>query len=196
MNLSSAENINMIGALSQAIAAIIVGYISVILYNRTIKFSAKKDLFFNIYAPIFKILEEYLYKDISLQTLELIINNIEIITCDKPYLPPKFNESLILLKQSCKNDSFDNERYIIFCIHIEKNYDKLCKKLGLPIRNIEYKLYKKQFSSNKKYIFHLLLWASIHTVLFMIFLFIAIVVMSIIFSWLCLIAKVVLPLQN
>lgn len=110
------------------------------------KLKVIESQFYKVYLPIFRIIEDNLYKEIDIKTannysrkmLKIAYKNYELFDPELYYWIKKFSEKV----NSCLsyNDEFET-----ICIYVDGDYEKLKKALNLPKRNFAYKINNKQF---------------------------------------------------
>lgn len=152
-NLSTPDLITLISSLSQAVAAIIVGFISLYIFIKTLKLKSSKYLLLNIYLPIFNIIEPYLYKDINFNTLYPLMKSIDKVLNNVSFIPPLLKSQLENLHKDLSNEHYDFKNFSRFCYHIDTFYNQYCKESFLPLRSTLYKLKRKQYQTKFEYIF-------------------------------------------
>lgn len=124
-------------------------------YRFQISRKSFKDQLKYVYTPLFMILEPRLYvptKDFDLEELKQIIEQCRKITNDHYAL---VNPSIIYSLKALNNLSTKKtvshevltEFYFDLCKVVDKNFEKLRRKLHLPTRDIYYRLNNRQYKS-------------------------------------------------
>lgn len=107
-----------------------------------------KNQFYNVYLPLFKITEPYLYKeptDTFLKTFfdkfkEIRENYYELIDCNL------LNDVSIMENEYLMSSNVSAESFEDVCSILERHFENSRKKLFLPTRKWYYKLNTKQFN--------------------------------------------------
>ena len=107
-----------------------------------------RDRLEKLYSPLFQIVEPILFQipipdDFPeyLDKIKLLLNE-NFMLCD-----PSLLEVVEWLDSSAKNELGRNENFKRFCKRLNHQYDKLRKKLKLPVRSLFYRINKHQFES-------------------------------------------------
>lgn len=139
--------------------SIVIGVLTVLISRKANHSSVARERLDKVYHPLFIAIEPYLYKN------GLVYNDVVPFltvyrTIEKKYsllITPSLRQELNLLDE-VKNSCFSTNKngynhWFQICTHISKEYDKLCRQSYLPVRNISYRLYYKQYRSKISMIF-------------------------------------------
>jgi len=145
----NAEFVAIFVGASQAVTAVLAALIGLYIVRLTSKSEFDNTLFSMGYLPIFRIIEPYLYKEISIEKVhelcELILKQID----NDPALFALYNiRDTIRILQSANR--FNRESYFELCAHIDKGFDKTSRKVGIEVRDIPYRLNRQQYPSQSR----------------------------------------------
>lgn len=140
--------IDLVSIFISALSAIITWYIGQKTLFTPLKIDVAKQQLYKVYLPLFTTVEPYLYKMPSRLVIDEFIKQFSKIKSENYELIPS---DLILLFDDLSHiktkNKFTEETYDSFCHHIEKNFEKLRKRLSLPTRGFFYKHRYGQFHS-------------------------------------------------
>lgn len=129
----------------------------------TSKKSNKNDVYKkrldNVYAPLFQKIEPNIYQKLDESTLKEYINFFDNFKYKYYELidPNTLIEFNTLKKNFLKNNACSYKNFSRFCYYIDKNFENLRRKLGLPRRNFFYKWEYRQYPKNKQILIERLL---------------------------------------
>lgn len=120
-------------------------------FNRRIN---KRPVYSNqlelVYSPLFKFISPYLYQP---QTNEFVNSFLslanDIINHNYHLCHPDLIDLCNKLNNDINNNQSFNEDFMELTYHIDRYYDKLCRKSYLPVRDMFFRLNKKQFYNNE-----------------------------------------------
>ena len=142
---TSFDPLNFIGIIVTVIA-------SIYIFKGETSVSFNKERHDKLIFPIFNLLEPILYTDFQIDVLE---EALKIIDDNKNLADGR----LLELHYLCtKNPSIENFKSL--CAYIDAAYDKSCRKLGLKIRSIAYRVNRHQYKNK----FYLILLVAIYTI--------------------------------
>ena len=154
-------------------STIIVTWLGIVLtvwfayYTFKFKLSSSliKEQLYKAYLPMFKMMEPYLYKDmqeIGSHRFKNLMDELEQ-HCNLNYelVEPQiisYNRRIIRSLNDSKTDKTKlNEMYKRLCSKIDFEFEKTRRKLGLPNRNVFYKLNHRQYESKLELFFYMFL---------------------------------------
>ncbi|MFA9558844.1 hypothetical protein ACERII_16160 [Evansella sp. AB-rgal1] len=116
------------------IPAAILFFTGKTLLSRKNKKMVANNMLYNVYLPIYKEIEPYLYKELSHETGIKVIRLVNTLA-DKYY--ELFNPTCLQAYKSFRNNFFYHNKkndtsYEEFCYLIERDYEKLKRELHLP----------------------------------------------------------------
>lgn len=135
-----------------ALLVAIIGFIGALLGGRysmrSVKQETSRKVFEKAYSKIFLLIEDYFYaKDISDNKInslgEEIYNILE--TAEGYYYPSLKHYALCMFSPDYKGDI--SEVWSNFCWTFDRQYEKVSRDIGLPIRSRYYRMNKDQYSS-------------------------------------------------
>ena len=140
---------------ASVIAAFVTGilgfYGSKILDGGKNKIDITRDRLSKAYLPLFKAIEPYLYKKISLSeatkiapVLKSVLHNSYALL--DPYLSVNIKDFLVQF--SFQN--VDQQAFYLICQYVDSDYEKLKKVLGLPKRSIIFRRQHDQLTNSIK----------------------------------------------
>lgn len=143
--------------------AIAITFLGFYLSHKSKSLSTYEKQLSEVYGPLFMVFEPHLYKQISLETANHLSISLDS-TIEKHYV--LCHPVLIERASTFHEVIISNLDYqLVFkdiCLHIDRYYDKLRKNINLPVRNMTYRFYKKQFSDKRYawlYIFCIVIYA-------------------------------------
>ncbi|ADU31113.1 hypothetical protein [Evansella cellulosilytica] len=127
--------------------------------SRKGRVSIAKQRLYSVYLPIFKVMEPYLYKQISRDDGIAIINEVnklvktyyELFHPDCLHAYHQFRNNLI------KNSDDKNIHFEEFCRYVERDFEKLKRTVGLPIRPLSYRIKVGQIPRKKSVIIYIII---------------------------------------
>ncbi len=139
---------------------IVIGYISIVVtvagiylaYKVNLSATSEKQLKY-VYSPLFIAIEPNLFKQIQSDTAKHYATllyetvNQHHILCD-PALIELVN---IFVDQVNSGVNYDRA-YTAICSNIDRHYDKLKRKLGLPRRKLVYRLRHSQYEDKMRFV--------------------------------------------
>lgn len=142
------------GEITVALAVGILAYNVALQSNRR---EVARERLEKAYSYLFRAIEPYLYKDISLNDWDKFLDVFEKINKEhyiliEPHLRDMVNTTTKVLSNESSLVVYkkDGKKFTdIVCDIISKDYDKLCKQSYLPKRNLFYILDNKQYKSWK-----------------------------------------------
>lgn len=146
----------------QLISAFIAAFVTVYIARKNIfspmKISvAKKQLYF-VYLPLFKFIEPNLYKKTDIQVINDFLLMFENIKNNHyELIDSNLINDIDILKNSISSTSYNFDTYDSVCQIIDKNFEKNRRLLHLPRRTLLYRINKRQFPTNIKEFFNVLL---------------------------------------
>ncbi len=137
-----------------AIITSAIAFLSALIGSRNFRNSDKRNtrrkMIENCYLPLYNLLEYKLYQDLTLEkTQEIGKEIVSIFTSSNQYFYPSLKIYAERLVSSNQNNYFEN--WLYFCNRFDKEYDRSCKLIGLPIRSRAYRINRKQFHGNKQF---------------------------------------------
>lgn len=99
----------------------------------------------NVYLPLFKILEPYLYKTPSQEVIEEFFTTYDsIVSSHYELIDPNLINDVKILRENLDDTKF-YKIYESVCSCVERNFEKNRKTLLLPTRSVSYKLNNDQY---------------------------------------------------
>ncbi len=156
MNLSTDNIVTIIGYLISAYAGYTVSKSS---SKNTLKIESLKIQLYNVYLPLFKEIENNLYKNISIENATALIEIFQKIKDNNyEYVDSYLSSLFVDLEKHIDNDFSRNFSFSSICYTVDKNYEKLKKFFHLPQRSFLYKFGHKQLPKDTvnfiKYLFN------------------------------------------
>ena len=150
------------------IGAWIATVVSLYIFKADTPFSYLQERHEKLIFPLFDLLEPTLYKKVT-----------DVSIWNKIFVLIEQNKSmadgkLLQIYYYCKKTP-SNENFVDLCSYIDRAYDKSCRSLKLKRRSIEYRISRGQYKSKCYFIFYLLM----HTLVFMFFLALGILMLTI-----------------
>lgn len=116
-----------------------------------------------VYSPLFKFIAHYLYQPTTKEFVNsFLLLATDIINRNYHLCYPDLIDLCNKLNNDINNEQGFNEDFMELTYHIDTYYDKLCRKTHLPVRDMFFRLNKKQFYNNEhktKYIVKFVLYA-------------------------------------
>ncbi len=135
-----------IGTLICSIAAIIVSVISIYSENRGKSVEVYISQLERVYFPLFRHISTTFHNEPSnneiLAFVELLGKTINDNAMLCHYELLEYHD---LLSKNISNKDYRKELYINACTHIDTYYDKLCRRVNLPVRSASYRIRYKHF---------------------------------------------------
>lgn len=152
---------DLVSASSTLLAAVIGALFTLLVHRGGKRSEAAREQLDKVYAPSFVLIEESLYKNISAEECDLLVNNLEGVAHGGGVLTdPRLIDLITRYKLHGKDENFDYKhfKYRFFkyepsylsywfdiCSHIDKTNDVLRKRSFLPIRSVRYRLRRGQY---------------------------------------------------
>ncbi|MGC8229877.1 hypothetical protein ACP2W0_12775 [Pseudobacillus badius] len=142
--------------------------------------SVKKEQLYKVYLPMFTLMEPFLYKetkDVGIHQLNNLLSKLNKI-CESHYelVDPRIISYIRKINRSIRHSDYDevevNKMYKRLCSKIDYGFESTRKRLGLPVRNVYYKLDENQYEDKldlAHYLF-LITWKGLIFILLMLFL--------------------------
>lgn len=153
------ENISLIISI---ISVIISAFTSVFVYHKNKRKDIAYKRIFNVYEPVFNILEKYFFKynttynfNTAITEVHNIINQNRVLAGYDLY--DKFISLCSVLKDEQKTFTYKSNTYNGFCSFFMNKYNKLCKDAAVPHITLKYRLSQKvytKFGKIRLYIAH------------------------------------------
>ncbi len=144
--------------LVSAIIALGTIVVTIALSKKETSLSLIKERYENLIFPLFSLLEPFLYQKEIPDSLPHILDFIEK---QKIYADGK----LIELAYYCRiNPSIKD--FINLCKYADKSYDYFCRKLGLRLRSVSYRLNRNQYSNYFYLFFYIIRILSVQLLIF------------------------------
>lgn len=142
--------------------------ISVIIAIVTMRFthndnqsSVARERLEKVYHPLFVAIEPFLYKNVSYETVQPFLTAYyEAEASHLLLINPSLSRCIHVLSKDpdCfERDKYGNCLWFDICDIVSNDYDKLCKRAFLPVRNIHYRLCYKQYRTKMKLLLNTLL---------------------------------------
>lgn len=136
----------------------IIGCLTIFISRNHNRSSSARERLEKVYNPLFLAIEPFLFREgltfNDVSTFVSVYRSLE----DQYYLliTPSLRLKMHQLKQ--ENPCFVTDKngynhWFQICKQISKEYDKLCHHSYLPVRNMEYRLYHRQYSSKISMLF-------------------------------------------
>lgn len=114
-------------------------------------------MFENVYFPMFNLIENDLFREISFKnTVEYGIKIAAIVNEHPMYVNPSLRLHALRLEYSTQDNYKDN--FSDFCISLNKHYDKTSKRIGLPLRSYSYRIDTSQYRNKYMLFFYVFLF--------------------------------------
>lgn len=120
----------------------ISGFIAFIIFLKGNKTPLTKERYETVVFPVFQILEPHLYQPLTQDVFRSAQNASEIIKNHRSLAGGKLFECASLVSNY---SDYDKSKFFLFCWCVEKEFDRSCKSLGIPLRTWRYKFLKKQY---------------------------------------------------
>lgn len=155
-------------------------FFSRITSKKTNKNDIYKKRLYNVYAPLFQKIEPNIYQKLDDSTIKDYIDFFDDIKSKYYELidPNTLLEFNTLKNNFLKNKACSYKNFSRLCYYIDKNFENLRRKLGLPRRNFSYKWQYKQYPKNKQILIERLL---ILTLILIVVLFLGSFIFSVIY---------------
>lgn len=127
---TSSDLLNFIGILLTVIA-------SIYIFKKETSISFIRECHDKLIFPLFNMLEPVLYQEVQPEYLD---NALHIIESNKNLADGKLLELFYNCSQNPSQQNFNQ-----LCSYADKLYDKSCRKLGLRIRGISYRVTRHQY---------------------------------------------------
>lgn len=138
----------------EILTTIIVSVVSFVVIIKTVQISTKKELFLNVYFPLYKILSPFLYKKLSVEELQKLLSEIDNTFSQSEYLPFFVSEYIDYLSEGLSKGEVWQDTYEELCRYIDIRCNRLCSLLGYPKRTLSYRIRHNQFANiYEKWIF-------------------------------------------
>ena len=152
----------------------VIGVLTVLISLNQNRYSTAFNRLTKVYHPLFIAIEPYLYKNIEQENLQKVLdvyNKIESEHCIllNPNLRFHMN-NILVFKNICETDKYGHNEWFYICDNISKEYDKLCRQCFLPVRNIAYRISKRQYKSKFTMVLGIL-WLNMPALIMFSFLF-------------------------
>lgn len=136
------------------ISASLSGYLSYKLTQHKEKQTYTKERYEKVIAPIFFMLEPYLYcSEINSDILSVISSICDLVLSNRLYISGKLLDCASYCRDELiKNNKITKDLFYSFCSIIIIEYDHCCKLLGIQKRTISYKHRYHQIHPDKTYV--------------------------------------------
>lgn len=153
--------------------AIISSYATYMIGLKSEQRKTDRLLYEKSFLPIFKYVEKDLHnKNLSLKETHELANQILIILSRSDgYYHPSVKDYALKIKRSNQDTYLGHWEY--FSERFSLRYDKLCKKIGIPLRGAAYRLNQKQYKNIWEMVklYFKLLWPSLLFILALLYIF-------------------------
>lgn len=149
--------------------AFLVGVMTVVLGRNTSRISVSKERLEKVYHPLFLRIEPYLYKDVTYKEISSFIDYYHTLEKDFSLLiHPSLRQQMKCICDRAKllpSDKYSSGDWTVICDLISTEYDRLCKRTYIPVRNTTYRLNYKQYKSKISMYFGMF-WLNLPAILF------------------------------
>lgn len=133
----------MDGSALALLSIILSTFLSIFLFFKGYKSPLSQERFKKVIDPVFEIIEPYLFQKISTETLKAVNEISRLIYLNKMLSGRK----ILFYLEMCTKAPKDKDSYFSLCQHINIEYDKYCKALGIPLRPFLYRFKNRQYKS-------------------------------------------------
>lgn len=129
------------------LVAIISSYTTIVIGSKPEKQKTSRLLYEESFLPIFNYVEKYLFsKSITVEEAHIFADRILwLLEESRGYYHPSVKDYALKLKRSTTDNHI--EMWTYFSERFSFRYDKLCKEIGVPLRNSAYRLNQRQYKN-------------------------------------------------
>lgn len=139
------ENLNFLIPLLTSILGILSKLSNLNSKKKSLKIEATQYKLKNIYSPLFQTIENYLYKQIDIDTAKSFIDIFKnIIKNHYEYIEPTFASQLNTFINDANKNIVNQRSFDNICEFVDTEFELSKKILKLPKRGILFKYYKHQ----------------------------------------------------
>lgn len=135
-----------------SVVAVITVYLTALSLGHQKKSSCAKERLDNVISPIFEIIEPYMCPLAGLPTNESL-NGIKHIFNENRLLAGATIRKYLAILQSEEAIRKNPKSFDKLCAEISREYDSLCKEIGIPCRSLKYRFFTYKLKFAWKYIF-------------------------------------------
>lgn len=134
------------------LTGILTGYFSYKLLIHKEKSTYIKEKYENVIFPIFELIEPYLYsKEITLEINSVVQKICNCVTENRKFISGYLLENIDFCKKELRSsNTISKKTFISLCSTISIEYDKSCRKLGIPKRTFAYRFNNSQIHPDKR----------------------------------------------
>lgn len=125
----------------------VVGYSTCLLtINKPLYYKTLEKQLYDVYLPLFKLIEPNLFKEITLETAQEYISSFNNIKSNHyELIDSNLCNLFFIFENACNSNKFDYETYSYICSRLDFLFENTRKKLKLPRRKFSYKINKRQY---------------------------------------------------
>lgn len=131
--------------------AFLIGVMTVQHGYNTNRISISRERLEKVYHPLFLRIEPYLYKNVTYEDISSFVDYYYALEKEFSLLiHPSLRQEMKYIrnrKKSLQDSKYSIGDWLRICDLVSKEYDHLCKRSYIPIRNTEYRLNYKQYRS-------------------------------------------------
>ena len=159
------------------ISVVISGVITVWVQSKNRNTLVIRERYEKLYFPMFVCLEPFLFKPLDAQCKIALNRAIQIYLKNRSLAGGRLDLRVYSCQpvSKCKKDDF-----VELCDYVSREYDKLSKQLGIPIRSLLYRYKRNQFKTKYGAVIFIIWYASVNAALLLLFGAIFLVVLALI----------------